>query len=182
MDLKIVQLPLERVETCKRCWKTEESAGHGGFFWRTVLSLTVQNKQWTHEQPSQNKKTAMNHQSWIIQLTTHRIKNQGFLNFWMRLFEYFSYLLSSGLNVNIFYVKHLTQDSTKYKITCILYDLSLFCYCSQILQGVPKLKKKVFWTSNCISCSLLFVFQVNADKLSVPPWWTYNLSPKFIFF
>ncbi len=35
----------------QRCWKTEESAGHGGFFWRTVLSLTIQNKQGTHEQP-----------------------------------------------------------------------------------------------------------------------------------
>ncbi len=27
--------------------ETEESAGHGGFFWRTELSLTVQNKQGT---------------------------------------------------------------------------------------------------------------------------------------
>ncbi len=35
---------------------SEDSAGHGGCFWRTVLSLTVQNKQGTHEQPSQNKK------------------------------------------------------------------------------------------------------------------------------
>ncbi len=50
-----------RVQIYKRCWKTEDSAEHGGFFWRTVLSLTVQNKQGTHEQPSQNKK-----QSWII--------------------------------------------------------------------------------------------------------------------
>ncbi len=58
MVLKIIQSLLERVQICKRCWKTEESAGHGGFFWRTELSLTVQNKQGTHEQPSQkNKKT-----------------------------------------------------------------------------------------------------------------------------
>ncbi len=28
--------------------------GHGGLFWRTVLSLTVLNKQETHEQPSEN--------------------------------------------------------------------------------------------------------------------------------
>ncbi len=32
-------------------------------------------------QPSQNKK-----QSWIIQVTTHSIKNQGVPNFWMGLF------------------------------------------------------------------------------------------------
>ncbi len=38
----------------------------------------------------------------------------------------FSYFLSCGLYVNIFYVKYLTQDSTKLKITCILYDLSYF--------------------------------------------------------
>ncbi len=56
MDLKIIQSLLERVQICKICWKTEESAGHGGLFWRTVLSLTVQNKQGTREQPSQNKK------------------------------------------------------------------------------------------------------------------------------
>ncbi len=29
MDLNIIQSLLE---ICKRCWKTEESAGHGGFF------------------------------------------------------------------------------------------------------------------------------------------------------
>ncbi len=50
MHLKIIQSLLERL--CKRCWKTEDSAGHGGFVWRTVLSSTVQNKQGTHEQPS----------------------------------------------------------------------------------------------------------------------------------
>ncbi len=60
MDLKIRQSLLERVQICKRCWKTEESAGHGGFFWRTVLSSTVQNKQGTHEQPTQNKQTKQN--------------------------------------------------------------------------------------------------------------------------
>ncbi len=32
MDLKIKQSLMERVQICKRCWKTEESAGHGGFF------------------------------------------------------------------------------------------------------------------------------------------------------
>ncbi len=32
MDLKIIQSLLERVQLCKRCWKTEKFAGHGGFF------------------------------------------------------------------------------------------------------------------------------------------------------
>ncbi len=32
MDLKIIQSLLERVQICTRCWKTEESAGPGGFF------------------------------------------------------------------------------------------------------------------------------------------------------
>ncbi len=56
MDLKIIQSLLERVQICKWCWKTEDSAGHGGLYWRKELSLTVQNKQGTLEQPSQNKK------------------------------------------------------------------------------------------------------------------------------
>ncbi len=43
MHLKIIQSLLERVQICKSCWKTEDPAGHGGFFWRTALSLTVQN-------------------------------------------------------------------------------------------------------------------------------------------
>ncbi len=32
MHLKIIQSLLERVQICKRRCKTEESAGHGGFF------------------------------------------------------------------------------------------------------------------------------------------------------
>jgi len=32
MDLKIIQSLLERVQICKRWWKTEESAGPGEFF------------------------------------------------------------------------------------------------------------------------------------------------------
>ncbi len=32
MDLKIIQSLLERVQICNRCWKTEGSAGPGGFF------------------------------------------------------------------------------------------------------------------------------------------------------
>ncbi len=32
MDLKIIQSLLERVKICRRCWKTEGSAGCAGFF------------------------------------------------------------------------------------------------------------------------------------------------------
>ncbi len=45
----------------QKCWKTAESTERGGFVWRTVLSSTVQNKQGTHEQPTQNKRTVMDH-------------------------------------------------------------------------------------------------------------------------
>ncbi len=32
LDLKIIQSLLERVQICNRCWETEASTGHGGFF------------------------------------------------------------------------------------------------------------------------------------------------------
>ncbi len=55
-------------------------------------------------------------QSWIIQRNTHGIKVVLIIA---------AILLSCGINVNIFYIKYLTQDSTKKKKkTCILYDLS----------------------------------------------------------
>ncbi len=57
--------------------ETEESAGPGGLLWITELSLTVQDKQGTHEQPSQNSRGS----------STQSIKNQGFTNFWLGLFE-----------------------------------------------------------------------------------------------
>ncbi len=63
MDLKIIQSLLERVQIPKIYCKPGESAGHGGFFWRTVFSLTVQNKRGTHEQPSQNKNKVKDHSS-----------------------------------------------------------------------------------------------------------------------
>ena len=65
----------------QKCLKTDESAGAGGFFWRTELSLTAQDKQETHEQPSQNLKTVVDHQ-----VTTHSIENQWFTYLWMGLF------------------------------------------------------------------------------------------------
>ncbi len=40
----------------QKCWKTKELVGPEGFFWRTAGSLTVQDKQETHEQLSLNKK------------------------------------------------------------------------------------------------------------------------------
>ncbi len=44
----------------QKCWKTKEFVGAEGFFWRTADSLTVQNKQGTHEQLS-IKNTAVDH-------------------------------------------------------------------------------------------------------------------------
>jgi len=61
MDLKIIQSLLERVQICKKSLKTEESAGPGRLFWRFLGSFTAQDKQGTHEQPSQNKKTVVDH-------------------------------------------------------------------------------------------------------------------------
>ncbi len=78
-----------------------------------MFRLTVQNKQGTHEQPSQNKKT------WIIQVTTHGIKNRKLSQtFEWGYFNNFShFFLSCGLNMNKFYGQYLTRDSTKKK-TC----------------------------------------------------------------
>jgi len=61
MDLKIIQSLLKMVQICKRCWKIQEFAGPGGFFWRTELGLTAQNKQGTHAQPSQNKQPVVDY-------------------------------------------------------------------------------------------------------------------------
>ncbi len=59
------------------------------------------------QQPSQNKK-----QPWIIQVTTV-LRTKGSQTFEWGDFNNLSYfVLSCGLNVNIFYVKYLTQDST----------------------------------------------------------------------
>ncbi len=110
MDLKIIQSLLERVQICKRCWKTEDSAGHGGFFWRTVLSLTVQIKQGTHEQPSQNKKTSSRLPNTLLRTKGSQTFEGGYLKNFSYFFLLFFYC---GLYVNIVYVKYLTQDSTK---------------------------------------------------------------------
>ncbi len=47
---------VEKVSNPQKCWKTKEFVGPEGFFWRTAGSLTVQEKQGTHEQLSLNKK------------------------------------------------------------------------------------------------------------------------------
>ncbi len=54
-------------------------------------------------------------QSWIIQVTSHSIKNQGFPTFEGGYLNNSAIFLSCGLYVNIFYVKYLTQDSTNKK-------------------------------------------------------------------
>ncbi len=61
MDLKIIQSTVGKGSNMQKCWKTAESTERGGFVWRTVLGSTVQNKQGTHEQPTQNKRTVVDH-------------------------------------------------------------------------------------------------------------------------
>ncbi len=65
MDLKITQSLLERVQIHKNAGKPKNFWKLKGFS-EEQLSLTVQDKQETHEQLSLNKQT----QLWIIQLTT----------------------------------------------------------------------------------------------------------------
>ncbi len=82
----------------QKCWKTKEFVGTEGFFWRTAGSLTVQDKQGTHEQLSLNKKNS--------------IKNQGEpLN--GVIFINSTIIFSCELYVNICYVKYIIQVSNK---------------------------------------------------------------------
>ncbi len=89
MDLKIIQSLLERVQICKRCWKTEEYAGHFVKKKRILKNsapfICSEQIKETCKQPSQNKKMCQ-----IIPLTTHS-----------NIFSYF--FVFSGLYVNIFY-------------------------------------------------------------------------------
>ncbi len=67
MDLKIMQSLLERVQKHKNAGKPKDFVGPEGFFWRTADSLSVQDKQGTHEKLSLNKQQQ---QLWIILVTT----------------------------------------------------------------------------------------------------------------
>ncbi len=80
MDLKIIQSLLKRVQICKRCWKTEESAGHGGFSEEQCSGYLFRTNKGLMNNHHKTKKLL-----WIIQVTTHSIKNQGFPNGWMGL-------------------------------------------------------------------------------------------------
>ncbi len=54
--IKIIQSMLERVQICRRCWKTNECAGAEG------QQTTAEDKQGTHhEQLSLNIKTVVDH-------------------------------------------------------------------------------------------------------------------------
>ncbi len=53
MELNIIQSLLKMVQLHKKCWETTDFVGPKEFFWRTEVSLTVQDKQGTHEQLSQ---------------------------------------------------------------------------------------------------------------------------------
>ncbi len=82
MDLKIIQSLLERVQICKNAGKLQNL--------QNVEDLSEE--QCSVQLFRTNKGLMNNHhktkeQSWIIQGTSHSIKNQGFPNFWRGLFE-----------------------------------------------------------------------------------------------
>ncbi len=60
MDLKIIQSLLERVQICKNAGKLQNLQNVEDLS-EEQLSSTVQNKQGTHEQPTQNKRTVVDH-------------------------------------------------------------------------------------------------------------------------
>ncbi len=55
MDLKIIVI-VGKGSNTQKCCKTKEFVGPEGFYWRTAGSLTVQDKQGTHEQLNKQKK------------------------------------------------------------------------------------------------------------------------------
>ncbi len=88
------------------CWKSKEFVGPEGFFWRTAGSLTVQDKQETHEQPSLNKKTKQKNTA------VDHSGNNTILHLEQGHFYKFNYYILL-CTINIFYVKCLLQVSTK---------------------------------------------------------------------
>ncbi len=136
MDLKIIKSLLERVQICKRCWKTEESAGH--LKWTVLLFRT-------------NKGLMNNHHkklSWIIQITTHSIKNQGFTNFWRGLFLIIAAIFLSCKTLKKNYVKKILLMKVLNKITCVFVWSLLFCWnysrFHRFCKGFPNFRKPLY--------------------------------------
>ncbi len=84
MDLKIIQSLLERVQICKNAGKLQN-----------LQNVEDLSEEQCSVQLFRTNKGLMNNQhktkeqSWIILVTSHSIKNQGFPNFWRGLFESF---------------------------------------------------------------------------------------------
>ncbi len=82
MDLKIIQSLLETVQICKNAGKLQN-----------LQNVEDLSEEQCSVQLFRTNKGLMNNQhktkeqSWIIQVTSHSIKNQGFPNFWRGLFE-----------------------------------------------------------------------------------------------
>ncbi len=82
MDLKIIQSLLERVQICKNAGKLQN-----------LQNVEDLSEEQCSVQLFRTNKGLMNNQhktkeqSWIIHVTSHSIKNQGFPNFWRGLFE-----------------------------------------------------------------------------------------------
>ncbi len=87
MDLKIIQSLLERVQICKNAGKLQN-----------LQNVEDLSEEQCSVEPFRTNKGLMNNQhktkeqSWIIQVTSHSIKNQGFPNFeggYLNNFSYF---------------------------------------------------------------------------------------------
>ncbi len=75
MDLKIIQSLLERVQICKNAGKLQNLQNVEDCLKNSSVQLFRTNKGLMNNQHKTKE------QSWIIQVTSHSIKNQGFPNF-----------------------------------------------------------------------------------------------------
>ncbi len=114
MDLKIIQSLLERVQICKNAGKLQN-----------LQNVEDLSEEQCSVQLFRTNKGLMNNQhktkeqSWIIQVTSHSIKNQGFPNFW-RGFENSIFLSKckffSGVLIKIHGMSLLFNYLSRYKI------------------------------------------------------------------
>ncbi len=98
-------------------------------------------------------------ESWTTIKTKNCLDNPGFERGYFNIFSYF---LSCGLCVNIFFfVKYLTRDSTKSKITRIFYDLSYFVKIIPIF--TDSARRSQTFACHCIS-KLIFLLVICIAK------------------
>ncbi len=108
---QIIKL-LERVQICKKCCK--RFVGPEGFFWRTAGSLTVQEGQtmdsWTtitNQTNKQNTAVDPSGNNTVLRIKCMRKLLNG------AIFINSTIIFSCGLNITVFYVKHITKVGIK---------------------------------------------------------------------